>query len=142
MRMQTVERQFLAESERAALEAARAVAGRAYAPYSGFTVGAALVTETQGIFSGCNVENGSYGLTVCAERASVLAAVAGGARHFFLLAVYTPTRELTLPCGACRQVLAEFNPSLRLVLGCDSDDVGITTLDELLPWPFRYRRDG
>ena len=139
--MQRLPRDQLAGSERTALDAAAEIARRAYAPYSGFVVGAALVTESQGLFRGCNVENRSYGLTICAERAAVLAAVAGGARFFLLLALWTPTQEHTMPCGACRQVLGEFNPQLRIVIGCESDHVLLTNLEELLPNPFG-RKEG
>lgn len=134
--MHTLSRETLAESERAALDAAEEVATRAYAPYSGFTVGAALVTEDSGIVTGCNVENASYGLTICAERAAVLGAVASGARFYLLLALWTPTPVPASPCGACRQFLAEFNPKLRVLMGCAGDAVAVTSLDELLPAAF------
>jgi len=80
----------------------------AYAPYSNFKVGAALVAEDGDIFTGCNVENASYGLTVCAERNCISTAVGQGVRKVKALVVFTPQKELTSPCGACRQVIAEF----------------------------------
>ncbi len=80
----------------------------AYAPYSHFTVGAALQTVDDQIFVGCNVENASYGLTVCAERNCIAAAIAQGVQGIKALVVFTPQKELTTPCGACRQVIAEF----------------------------------
>jgi cytidine deaminase len=89
------------------LEAAREVRRRAHAPYSAFAVGAAVRDERGRIHVGCNVENASYGLTVCAERNAVAAAVAGGARHIRAAAVVSAARPPASPCGACRQVLAE-----------------------------------
>lgn len=90
------------------LSVAWQVRENAHAPYSRFSVGAALLAEDGRIFAGCNVENISFGLTVCAERAAVFAAVAAGARRFRALAVVSDSREPVSPCGACRQVLAEF----------------------------------
>jgi cytidine deaminase len=97
---------------------ARAVAARdgAYAPYSKFSVGAALLGEDGSVWTGANVENASYGLSMCAERTAIFNAVAnGGVRRFAAVAVAGPGGEKTLPCGACRQVLYEFAPGLRVV---------------------------
>jgi cytidine deaminase len=113
--------------------AALDVAACAHAPYSRFRVGAAVLVSTGEIFTGCNVENASYGLTICAERAAVCAAVAAG--HKELAAVAVATSGGHAPCGACRQVLAEFGPSMEVIL-VDADDasrVRTTTLDKLLP---------
>ena len=99
----------MADQLRAAAEAARA---QAYCPYSGFAVGAALEAEDGRIFVGCNVENASYGVTQCAERAALTAAVSGGARRFRRLAIVASAEPAVAPCGACRQALAEFGPDL------------------------------
>ncbi|WP_445428175.1 cytidine deaminase [Alishewanella sp. HL-SH05] len=93
----------------AALEAAaKDAAAQAYAPYSQFPVGVAVLTENGHIFAGCNVENASYGATVCAERNAIAAAVLAGHRKLLAVMVYTPQEKLTPPCGMCRQVIAEF----------------------------------
>ena len=114
---------------------ARAVQERAYAPYSGYQVGAALETDDGRVFVGCNVENASYPITCCAERVALYAAIAAGARGFRRLVV-TAGGRTPHPCGMCRQALAEFAPELEvLVIGSDGErhEYG---LDELLPHPF------
>jgi cytidine deaminase len=116
---------------------AREAAAHAYAPYSGFAVGAAVVTEGGEIHSSANVENASFGLSNCAERNAIFEAVAHGARKLAALVVYTPTTAATMPCGACRQVLAEFGPDAMII--CCTDDEAHERrfgLAELLPAAF------
>lgn len=121
------------------VETARSVQGRAYAPYSRFSVGAALETDSGEVFAGCNVENGSYGLTICAERSAVAAAVAAGHRRFRRLVVVADRDDPIPPCGACRQVLSEFGPDLE-VWGVGRDELTRWTVGELLPAPFALDR--
>ncbi len=118
--------------DQALVAAARAARGASYSPYSRFAVGAALLCTDGTVVSGCNVENASYGLTICAERTAVFAAVANGHRSFSAIAVAGPPEAVTSPCGACRQVLAEFAPEMR-VLYTVPDGIVSTTLDALLP---------
>jgi cytidine deaminase len=119
------------------ITAAKRAQRRAYAPYSKFRVGAALLTTTGEVFTGCNVENASYGLTICAERVAVTQAVRDGHRKFKAIAVVAPNAALS-PCGACRQVLAEFGD--MVVICADSRNprrVRLYLLSELLPQTFR-----
>lgn len=118
------------------IKAAETAAHRAYAPYSRFSVGAALLGKDGKIYSGCNVENASYGLTICAERVAIGAAIAHGCREFSQIVIYTDTPSPTPPCGACRQVLNEFSPNLEVVLVNPQGIVGRLTLGELLPLAF------
>jgi cytidine deaminase len=123
--------------------AARAARKRAHAPYSRFQVGAAVVDERGRVHVGCNVENASYGLTICAERNAVAAAVAAGARKLTAVAVVTPTRPPGTPCGACRQVLAEFGDGdTRVLLASPTARAEETTLGALLPRGFKLRARG
>jgi cytidine deaminase len=118
--------------------AARTAAGRAYAPYSQFTVGAAILTSTGKIYAGCNVENASYGLTNCAERTAIFNAVAAGEKKLKLacVVVYTPTQTATAPCGACRQVIYEFGPESRVISTCDGRQEIDVSINALLPGAF------
>ena len=111
------------------------VAARAYAPYSKFHVGAVLVGKDGRTFAGCNVENISFGLTICAERNAVFAAVAAGCREFSKIVIVADTEEPASPCGACRQVLAEFDPDLDIVLANFRGKNLNFRLSELLPRP-------
>jgi cytidine deaminase len=116
--------------------AARAAATRAYAPYSKFAVGAAVLAGSGKIYSGCNVENASYGLCNCAERTAIFSAVAAGERELRCVVVYTPTQTATAPCGACRQVINEFGPAARVVSICAGKDVLDVAIATLLPAAF------
>ncbi len=118
--------------------AARAVREHAYAPASHFRVGAAVQADDGRVFRGCNVENASFGLTICAERAAVCAAVSAGVRALRAVAVVTDLVEPARPCGACRQVLAEFGPAMTVVLAGADDRRVTTSLDRLLPEPFTF----
>lgn len=129
------------EQAAALLAAARATLGHAYAPFSGFRVGAALLCEDGSVVNGVNVENSSYGLTVCAERAAVFSAVAAGRRNFNAIAVVAGDRSAVTPCGACRQVLHEFSPDMLVVLDAPAGPV-IVPLAELLPHAFRLQHNG
>ncbi len=107
----------------------------AYAPYSHFAVGAALLTESDKVYTGCNIENASYGLTCCAERNAIFAAVGAGERRFKMLAVAADSPEPVAPCGACRQVIAEFGIPL-VVMGNLKEATKTMTAEELLPYGF------
>ncbi len=125
-----------AAQEHLLTERARVAKGRAYAPYSKFHVGAALLCGDGAVVEGCNVENASYPAGTCAERVALGAAVAAGHREFVAVAIATDAPEATPPCGICRQALAEFAPGLA-VLAIDAHGrVTRWTLDGLLPNPF------
>jgi cytidine deaminase len=128
------------DSETAAdlLRRARTAAESAYVPYSDFPVGAAVLTSDGSVFSGCNIENASYGLTVCAERTAIGAAVSAGHREITAVAVSAPRLAGTTPCGACRQVLNEFRPAggEMIVILDDGQAGSVVTLDDLLPRAF------
>jgi cytidine deaminase len=126
------------------LARARAAAENAYAPYSQFPVGAAAMTSDGSFYSGCNVENASYGLTTCAERTAIGAAVTDGQREIVAVAVAAPRKLGTTPCGACRQVLSEFRPvaSDMIVILDDGDQGSPVALADLLPQGFGPRELG
>ncbi len=114
-------------------KAARKVRERAYAPYSNFLVGAALESSSGKIFTGCNVENISYGLTICAERNAVFAAIATGVRAFRRIVVIADSKEPVTPCGACRQVLSEFSENMEIISINLQSTKYRANLSELLP---------
>lgn len=112
----------------------------AYAPYSWFPVGAALMAEDGTVYSGCNVENASYGVTNCAERTALFKAVSEGKRRFVALAVVADTPGPVSPCGACRQVMSELcPPDMKVYLANLKGDLKITTVEKLLPDAFGRR---
>jgi len=119
------------------VEAARAVREKAHAPYSGFRVGAAVRTKAGKVYVGCNVENASYGGTVCAERNAIAAAVADGEREIVDVAVFTEAASPTMPCGLCRQVILELGADARVIAATPTAHK-TTTLRELLPEPFVF----
>lgn len=113
--------------------AARSVIVNSYSPYSRFQVAAALLTDRDEIVTGVNVENASYGLTICAERSAVCAAISGGAKSVRALVVYTPTPTPTSPCGACRQVLSEFGLDYPVRSICATKQLLECSIGDLLP---------
>lgn len=115
---------------------ARSVSENAYCPYSKFRVGAAILAGEGQIFSGCNVENASYSMSMCAERNAIFQMVAHGIRELHAVVIYTPTQTPTAPCGACRQVIHEFGADALVVSVCDGPDILRKRLPELLPDAF------
>lgn len=115
---------------------ARAAQRMAYAPYSGFKVGAALLTEAGHTYSGANVENTSYGLTICAERIAVFKAVTAGELKFQAIAIVGSGKDFIYPCGACLQVLAEFSTHIKIVVVNENDEIREYYLGDLLPQVF------
>lgn len=118
------------------IKAAQEAKKFAYAPYSQFAVGAALLGHNNKIYTGCNVENASYGLTVCAERVAVFKAVSEGLTSFKALAIVTDLEEPASPCGACRQVLGEFSPKMEIIMANMMGTVRTMSLAKLLPLSF------
>ncbi|HZS56378.1 MAG TPA: cytidine deaminase [Bryobacteraceae bacterium] len=118
------------------VEAARGVRIRAHAPFSGFKVGAAVEDENGRVFTGCNVENATYGLTVCAERIAVFKAISEGAAKLKRVAVVADTETLTPPCGACRQILWEFCGNAQLILANLAGKQELLWLKDIFPRPF------
>jgi cytidine deaminase len=117
------------------LDAAKTAHERAYAPYSRFAVGAAVHTRSGRVFTGCNIENLSFGLTICAERVAIFKAIEAGERDLVAVAIVADTEEPISPCGACRQVMAEFNPSMRVISRARGGTCFEADLRELLPRP-------
>jgi cytidine deaminase len=117
----------------ALLAIARGVRERAYAPYSRFAVGAALKCASGRVFEGCNVENLSFGLTNCAERTAIFSAIAAGERDFEMIAIVADSKSPVSPCGACRQVLAEFAPLLKIICSNLEGEIFESDIATLLP---------
>jgi len=119
---------------------AESAAQNAYAVYSDFKVGAALLTSDGKIFTGCNVENSSYGLTVCAERAAVFKAVSEGIKNFKAIAVYSEAAPAARPCGACLQVLSEFVADMEILCINSKGERDVFKLKKLLPEGFKFKK--
>ena len=134
--MKPVASQPLDDRSAALLDAARGAAANAYAPYSRFCVGAAVLADDGRVFTAANVENASYGLTSCAERNAIFAAVCAGVRSIVAVAIHTPTGTPVSPCGACRQVIHEFGAEAVVVSGCDTGGTRRWSMAELLPDAF------
>lgn len=120
------------------IKKSREVQEKAYAPFSKFQVGAVLEGESGKIYTGCNVENSSYGLSNCAERTAIFKAVSEGERKFRQIVITSSGGDFITPCGACRQVLYEFAPDLDIVLTNSKDEFKIIKLRDLLPEGFRF----
>lgn len=125
------------------INAARQALENAYSPYSGYRVGAALLTSDGKIFTGCNIENGSYGATNCAERTAVFKAVSEGERHFSALAIAAEDGEsVAFPCGICRQVISEFcSPETPILIYDGKGSVCNAELGELIPYAFDFKKE-
>lgn len=119
---------------------AKAAIANSYFPYSQFKVAAAIKAADGRIFTGVNVENASYGLTQCAERAAITAAVSAGVRQIDAVVTYTPTQEPAAPCGACRQVIREFSGSALILSICDSEKTLELSIADLLPESFQFEQ--
>jgi len=131
----------MADRKKELLAAARKARKKAYAPYSNFPVGAAVLGADGRIYSGCNVENSSLGLTCCAERSAIFAMVAAGVVGIREVLVIGSTEEFLPPCGACRQVIAEFAPPSAVIHMCNSTGASRTaTVSELLPFIFHLKK--
>jgi cytidine deaminase len=122
------------------IAAAKRVRANAYAPYSHFQVGAALLGSDGRIYTGCNVENASYGLSVCAERTAVFQAVSQGLTSFQALALVADSEEPVSPCGACRQILAEFSPEMPVLMVNLKGKIVRSTVEKLLPSSFTFQK--
>jgi cytidine deaminase len=121
------------------LTLARRARQHAHAPFSHFQVGAALECADGKVISGCNVENATYGLTICAERVAMFKAISEGQRRFTRIAIVADTEDPTPPCGACRQILWELGGNLEIILGNLDAEKGVFQLSKLLPHPFDAR---
>ena len=124
-------------NDRELLKLAQDAATRAYAPYSGFPVGAALECEDGAIYTGCNVENAAYGECICAERTAVVKAVSEGRTAFRRIAVYGTGKNYCMPCGACRQVLSEFSPEMEVLAANATGSYVSYPLNKLLAYSFK-----
>ena len=120
------------------IKEAKKVRKNAYAPHSKFKVGAALLTKSGNIYTGCNVENSSYGLSICAERSAICNAIANGEKEILAIAIVADTKMPTPPCGACRQFIQEFGKKSTIILTNPKGETKIFSQNQLLPYPFTY----
>ncbi|MGI6552077.1 MAG: cytidine deaminase [Bacillota bacterium] len=118
------------------VQKAKEASKKSYSPYSRFPVGAALLTKSGKVFTGCNVENASFGLTICAERTAIYKAVSEGETEFLALAVFCTAAEYCTPCGACRQVINEFGSDIDVIMSNAAGDYTVKKSAELLPGAF------
>ena len=120
------------------IEEAKKVSQNAYAPYSNFKVGACILFENGNTYTGCNVENGSYGLSLCAERNALSTAIASGEKSkLTAIAIYSPNRCECTPCGACRQWIFEFNENAKIILEKEDKSLLVLDIQDLLPYSFK-----
>ena len=125
-------------NDRELLRIAKEASLNAYVPYSGFPVGAALECEDGTVYTGCNVENAAYGDTICAERTAVVKAVSEGRRSFVRIAIYGEGKGYCMPCGSCRQVLAEFSPEMEVLCAKAGGSYVSYPLTRLMPYTFNF----
>ena len=125
-------------NDRELLRIAKEASLNAYVPYSGFPVGAALECEDGTVYTGCNVENAAYGDTICAERTAVVKAVSEGQRNFVRIAIYGEGKGYCMPCGSCRQVLAEFSPEMEVLCAKAGGSYVSYPLTRLMPYTFNF----
>lgn len=128
-------------SDKELINLAKKASENAYSPYSKLRVGAALLTEDNQVFLGCNIENASYGLSICAERVAVFNAVSNGKRKFKKIAIITSERKGIMPCGACRQVLSEFNDDIEIITVDSEGNLVKYKLSNLLPYSFKLKSE-
>ena len=126
-------------SEQELINQAIEASKKAYAPYSNFHVGAALLTASGKVFQGCNIENASFGATNCAERTAIFSAVVNGEREFKKLVIFVDREEFTPPCGICRQVISEFSHDIEIILANNKGEVKHTNIKEVLPLSFELK---
>ncbi len=125
----------LNKQEKLLLKKAKEASLKAYAPYSKHQVGAAILTNDNSIYSGCNIENSSYSVSICAERVAAAQAISKGEKKFTLIAIYVNSTKMFPPCGVCRQFLAEFSPDLKVIYA-NAKEIRLSTIRDLLPDAF------
>ena len=119
------------------IQKARQAQKNSYSPYSGFKVGAALLTRDNKIYTGCNVENASYGASICAERTAIVKAISEGEKNFIKIAIVSDSNDLTYPCGICLQIISEFMPEGEIILADKNNNAQIYKVSQFLPYAFK-----